>query len=52
MGPLDISEPSPLRADIFVGDVSLMSVTAYIRWCHLTDEYIVTFVGVTFIDRF
>jgi hypothetical protein len=35
----------PLRPDIFVGDVSPMNVTGYICRFHITDKYIVTFVG-------
>jgi hypothetical protein len=34
--------PCPI---IFVGDVSPMNVTGYIYLFHITDEYIVTFVG-------
>jgi hypothetical protein len=35
-------EPHP---SIFIGDVSPMNVTRNIRRLHITDEYIVTFLG-------
>jgi hypothetical protein len=38
-----IRVPAPCPV-IFIGDVSLMNVTAYIHWWHVIDEYIVTFV--------
>jgi hypothetical protein len=34
-----------LHPGIFISDMSPMNVTRYIRRFHVTDEYIVTFVG-------
>jgi hypothetical protein len=39
-----IRAPAPYLS-IFVGDVSPMNVTGYIHRLHVTDEYIVPFVG-------
>jgi hypothetical protein len=36
---------SDLCPGIFVDDVSPTNVTPYIRRCHVTDKYIVKFVG-------
>jgi hypothetical protein len=36
-----VSDPRP---NIFVGDMLPVNATAYIRRCHITDEYIVKFV--------
>jgi hypothetical protein len=41
-----LSDPRPgPHPIIFVGDVSPMNITGYIRRFHITDEYIVTFIG-------
>jgi hypothetical protein len=36
---------NPPLPSIFIGDVSPMDVIGYIRRFHVTDEYIVTFIG-------
>jgi hypothetical protein len=36
--------PSP-HPGIFISDMSPMNVIRYIRWFHIIDIYIVTFVG-------
>jgi hypothetical protein len=36
-------DPDP--PNIFVGDVSPMNILAYIHWFHITNEYILIFLG-------
>jgi hypothetical protein len=44
-GPTCQIHASAPRPGIFIGDVSPMNVTGYIRRFHITDECIVTFIG-------
>jgi hypothetical protein len=39
-----IHAPAP-GAAIFISDVSPTNVTEYIHWFHVTNEYIITFIG-------